>query len=85
VGGSLAIGWKPDLQEEVQDAKEPEAGRHGGWAFQKAGLEVLPGEDKSLPFWTVPSVDEKSVHRPVLVVSVQDSDSDSGAPLQGVP
>ena len=25
----LVMGWRPDLQEEIQNAEEPEAGRHG--------------------------------------------------------
>jgi len=46
VGGCLARSWRPDLQAEVRDSEEPkpEAGRHGGWEFQEACLEVLPGE-----------------------------------------
>jgi len=33
MGGGTAVGWRPDLQEKVQDAEEPEAGRYGGWEF----------------------------------------------------
>jgi len=29
VGGSLAMGWGPDLQEEVQDAGQAGAGQNG--------------------------------------------------------
>jgi hypothetical protein len=39
------VGWRPDLQEEVQDARKPEAGRHGCRKHQEARLEVLPVED----------------------------------------
>jgi len=77
------MGWRPDFQEEVQDGGDPEARRHDGWEFQEDCLEVLPGEDRSLPFRAVPSIDEEPAHRPVLVVSVPDADSES--PLQGVP
>jgi len=38
------VGWRPDLQEEIQDAEKPEARWHGCWDFQKAHLEVLPSE-----------------------------------------
>jgi len=34
------VGWRPDLQEEIQDAEKPEARWHGCWDFQKAHLEV---------------------------------------------
>jgi len=43
------VGGRPDLQEEVQDAGKPEAGRHGGWEHQEARLKVLPAEDGALP------------------------------------
>jgi len=33
------MGGGPDLQEEVQDAEKPEAGRYGCWEYQEARLE----------------------------------------------
>ena len=52
----------PDVHEEVQNAEVSEARRHGGWEFQQTCLEVLPGEDRSLPFRAVPPVDEEPPH-----------------------
>ena len=54
VGGDAAMGWRPDLQEEVQDAKQPEAGQRGSWEHQEACLAVLPDQDGALPVWAVP-------------------------------
>jgi len=42
------MGDRLDLQEEIQDAEKPEAGRYGGWEHQEARFEVLPVEDRSL-------------------------------------
>jgi len=61
VGGGTAIGGRrhgnrreAGPQEVVQDAEKPEAGRHGCWEHQEARLEVLPTEDRALPFRAVP-------------------------------
>jgi len=59
VGGSPAMGWRT---EGVQDAEDLEAGPHGDWGFQGGCLEVLPGEDRSLPHRPVPPMDEKQAH-----------------------
>jgi len=82
-GRGPTVGWRPDLQEKAQDAKEPEAGRHGGWEYQEARLEALPDEEMPLPHRAVSPVDEEPAYRSVLVVPVPDSDSRS--PFQGVP
>jgi len=82
VGRSPAMGWRPELQEEIQSAEGPEAGRHGGWELQEACLKVLLAEDKSLPLRAIPQLDEESADRPVLVVPIPDADP--GPPLQGV-
>ena len=76
------MGGRPDLQEEIQDAEKPEAGRYDCWEHQEAHLGVLPTEDGSLPYRAVPPKDEEPAHRPVLVVPV--SGADPGSPLQGV-
>jgi len=76
------MGWRPDLQKEIYNTKEPEARRHGCRQFQEACLEVLPAEYGSLPLGAVPAVDEEPPHRSVLVVPVLGADA--GPPLQGV-
>ena len=81
MGGSPAVGCRTELQEEIQDTENPEAGRHGSWEFQEGRLEVLPAEDRSLPNRAVPSVGEEPTHHLVPVVPVPDADS--GSPLQG--
>ena len=43
VGGSVPVGWRPDLQGEVPDAENPEARRHGSCDHQEASLAVLLG------------------------------------------
>ena len=50
---------------------------------QEAGFEVLPAEDRALPHWTVPALDESPPNRPVLVVQVPHADE--GSPPKGVP
>jgi len=82
MGGGMAMGWRPDLQDEVPDAKKPEARRHGSWEHRGACLTVLPDQDGALPDRAVPQLDEKAAHPTMLVVPV--SKPDSGAPLQGV-
>jgi len=74
------MGWRPGLQEEIQDAKEPAA---GDWEPQEACLKVLLAEDRSLPLRTIPQLDEESAHCPVLVTLIPESDPEP--PLQGVP
>jgi len=76
------VGWRPDLQDEIQDAEKPEAGRHGDRKHQEACLAVLLAEDGALPHRVVPLVDKEPTHRVVLVVPVPGPDS--GASLQGV-
>jgi len=76
------MGWRPDLQDKIQDAEKPVAGRHGGWEYQYARLAVLSGQDGALPLRAVPPLEEEPAHPTVLVVLVPDSVS--GAPLQGV-
>jgi len=41
-GRGAPVGWGPDLQNEVQDAEEPEARWRGCWEHQEARLAVLP-------------------------------------------
>ena len=50
------MGWRPDVQEEIQNAEKPETGRHGCWEHQETCLEVLPAEDGALPDVTVPAL-----------------------------
>jgi len=73
VGGGPAMGWTPDLQEEILDAEKPEARRHGGREHQEAFLAVLPGEDWELPYRAIPPMGEEPAHGSVLVVTVQGS------------
>jgi len=63
------VDWRPDLQNEVQDAEEPEAGRRGCWEHQEARPTVLLGEDGALPFRAVPPLDEEQTQPAVLVVT----------------
>jgi len=56
------MGGRRDLQEEIQDAEELEAGRRGGWGHQEAFLTVLPSEDGALPYRAVSSQDEEQAH-----------------------
>jgi len=66
VGRGTTVGGRADLQEEVQDAEKPEAGRHGCWQQQEASLKVLPAEDGALSHGTVPPLGQGSVlHSPV--------------------
>jgi len=83
MGRGTKVGWGPDLQEEVQDAQEPEARRHGGWECQAAGREVLPDEDGALPRRRIPALDNLPAYGPVLVVPAPQADE--RAPLEGVP
>jgi len=36
------MGWRPDLQDQVQNAQKSEAERHGCWEHQEARLAVIP-------------------------------------------
>jgi len=83
VGGGPTVGWRPDLQEEVAHAEEPETRRRGSWQFQETCLAVLPDQDGALPDRAVPQLDEEPTHPAMLVVPVPDADP--GPPLQGVP
>jgi len=56
VGGSSAMGWRPDLQEEIQNAEKPQAGRRGRWEYQEACFKVLSAEGRARPHWTVPAI-----------------------------
>jgi len=56
------MGGRPNPQEEIQNAEEPEAGRRGGWKQQETCLTVLPGEDGALPDRAVPIMDEQPTH-----------------------
>jgi len=44
---------RPVLQNQIQDAKNPEAARYGRWGRRQARVEVLPVEDWALPHRTV--------------------------------
>ena len=70
VGGSKAMGWRPDFQEEIQNAGKPGARRRGRGQHQEARLTVLPAENGALPELTVPALGESSTDAPVLVVPV---------------
>jgi len=83
VGGSTDVGWRPDLQEEIQDARKSETGWHSSWEVQEACLEVRPDKNGALPDGTVPALGESSPDSPVLVVPV--ANTDEGPPPQGVP
>ena len=52
------MGRKPDFQSEVQDAGQAETGRSGRRQSQEARLEVLPAEDRSLPYRAIPELDK---------------------------
>ena len=55
------------LQEEVQNAEKPEAGRNGCWEHEEACLEVVPAKDGgALLRGTVPAQCEGLPNRPVL-------------------
>jgi len=41
VGGSVTMGWRPDYQEEIQNAGKPQFGRRDRCEHQEARLEVL--------------------------------------------
>jgi len=77
------VGWGPDLYKEVQNAKKPEAGWCGCWEHQEACLEVLPAEDRVLPYRTIPALDEIPFDSPVLVVQVPKANE--GLPFKEVP
>ena len=82
MSGDASAGWGPDLQDEIQDAEKPEAGRHGCWERQEAGLTPLLGEGGALPSWAVPPPNKEPTPPAVLVVPVPGLDS--GAPIQEV-
>jgi len=77
------VGWGPDHYEEIQNAKRPEARQHGCWEHQEACLEVLPAEDRALPYRRIPALDDIPPDAPVLVVPAPQADK--RAPLKGVP
>jgi len=83
VGRGATVGGRPDLQEEVQDAEKPEAGRHGCGEHQAACCKVLPAEDGALPHRRIPALDEIARDSPVLVVPVPQADE--GPPFEEVP
>jgi len=56
MGGSSTMGWRPDVQEEIQDAGEPQTRRHSCWKHQEACLKGLPAEDRALPHRAVPAL-----------------------------
>jgi hypothetical protein len=80
--GSLPVGAEPDHQSEVQDAGPAETGWGGCRHFQEARLEVLPAEDRSLPYRAIPGLGEEAPHPSVLVV--RERNTDARPPLQGV-
>jgi hypothetical protein len=77
------VGWRPDLQKEIQNAKEPKAQRYGCWEHQAACCEVLPYEDGALPYRRVPTLDKVASEPPVLVVPMPQADE--RPPLEEVP
>jgi len=70
VGISMELGWRPGLQEDVQDARKRQARQRGHRKHQEARLKVLPGEDMARPHRTVPALDKGAPFRQVLVVPV---------------
>jgi len=76
------MGWRPDLQEEIQNAEMPEAGWHGCWEHQQACLEVLSAEDGALSDRRISALDEITSNSPVLVVPMPQADKRS--PLEEV-
>jgi len=68
------VGWRPDLQKEVQNAGKLEARRHGGGEHQAACRKVLPAEDGTLPHGRIPALDKILPDPPVLVVPVPQED-----------
>jgi len=83
VGGGLAMGRRPHLQDEVPHVSEPKARWRRGRQHQETCLEVLPAEDRARPHRTVPALGDGSRHCPVLVVAVPLANE--RPPLQGVP
>jgi len=77
------MGWRPDFQDEIQNAEKPEVRRYGCWVHHEARLEVLPAEDGALLDRTVPTLDKEPSSRSVLVVAV--SGADERPTVQGVP
>jgi len=77
------MGWRPDLQVEIQNAETPHAGRHGCWEYQVAHFKVLPDESGVQQYRAVPSLGQSSPSCPVLVVPVPLANE--RPPLQGVP
>ena len=76
VGGGTEVGWGQDLQEEVQDADEPETRRHGGWERQTTCRTVLPAEDGALPHGRVSALDNIPADGPLLVVPTPQADGE---------
>jgi hypothetical protein len=83
VGGSATVGWWSDHQPQVQNAAPTAARPDGNWGHQKACLEILPAEDRALPLWAVPELDQNEAHHPVLVVPIPNTDE--GTRPQSVP
>ena len=63
VGGGTSVGWGPDLQDKIQDAEKPEAGRYSCWEHQGGCLTALPDEDGALSFRAVPPLDKEPAQR----------------------
>jgi len=83
MGAGAGVHCRQNLQEEVQDANEPETRWHGSRECQTACPTVLPAEDGTLPYGQVPLLDEVLADCPVLVVPA--SQTDKRAPFERVP
>jgi hypothetical protein len=82
MGGCTAMGGRPHLQEEVQDASLTEAVRKVRTQRQQARFKFLPSENRSLPHRAIPELGEEPSHLSALVVPVQETDA--RPPLPGM-
>ena len=76
------MSGQPDLEAEISNAEEPEAGRHGCGQHQEVGLEGLPAEVGACTHRAVPALDQSQALCAVLVVP--EPNADEGPPLQGM-
>jgi len=68
VGGSAAMGWRPDFQNRAQNAGKPQAGGRSCRKYQVSRFKVLPTERGALLHRTVLALGDSSHYSPVLVV-----------------
>jgi len=76
------MGWRPGLQDKIQNAGKPQAGRHGCWKYHEARFKVPPAESGALPHRTVLALGESLPYGQMLGVPVPLGNE--RPPLQGV-